>query len=331
MAKRAADHGSKLPLAGILWRGRGPVNAGVGGAEWDSNPACDHWAIMLAQAGMAANILVIDDDPVFGRLITEALPDYAVQIATTGEEGLKCFQEKPFDLVLCDLVLPGIQGLEVIRQIRARQPSARLMVISAHGKTENLLATLRENVADFLVKPFTLEELRSSVANLLAYEQAIEVLSATPKWVELRVPASFQVAASLDTFFNNLHAGMDETTQRSVAIAFRELLNNAIEHGCSGDSRGMIGISYIRLERAIFYRIQDSGTGFDFSQLPHAAISYPDDPLQHMEVRQQQGMRAGGFGLLWIKNLADEVVFNEKRNKVMFIKYLDPPPDSTKT
>ena len=45
--------------------------------------------------------------------------------------------------------------------------------------------------------------------------------------------------------------------------------------------------------------------------------------MKHVEVRIKQGMRAGGFGLLWIQNLADQVVFNERRNQVIFIKYLD--------
>jgi DNA-binding response OmpR family regulator len=277
---------------------------------------------------MKATILVIDDDPVLGEVVCQTLREYSVTLKVTGEAGLQEFARTHYDLVLCDLVLPGIGGLDVIRKIREGNPAARLMVISAHGTTEHLLATLRENVVDFMVKPFSTEELRCSVANLLAIEQAIEVVSATPQWVELRVPASFQIAASLESFFDNLHVELDEPTRRSVGTAFRELLNNAIEHGAKGDQRRLIGVSYIRMQRAIMYRIQDPGSGFDLSSLPHAAVSYPGDPLKHLEVRQQQGMRAGGYGLLWTQHLVDEVVFNQKRNKVIFIKYLDQPDES---
>ena len=283
----------------------------------------------MAAAGIASmgqGILVIDDDPVVGQLIAQTLKDYSVTVAATGEEGLERFAAQPFDLVLCDLVLPGIGGLEVIQQIRARQPGARLMVVSAYGTPEHLLATLRERVVDFLVKPFTAEALRAAVANLLACERAIQVISATPKWIQLRVPASFQVAASLEDFFASLHADIDERTRRSVGMAFRELLNNAIEYGCEGDDKHMIGLSYVRLERAILYRIQDPGVGFDFADLPHAAISNPpEEPIRHLEVREQQGLRPGGFGLLCIQNLADELIFNERRNEVLLVKYLDGP------
>ncbi len=281
---------------------------------------------------MSASILVVDDDPILASVITTALSDYDVTVATSGEQALELFSQRAFDLVLCDLVLPGIGGLEVIRKIRASKKAVRVMVVSAHGTTEHLLETLRENVVDFLVKPFSVEELGVTVQNLLENERAIQVISAQPKWVEIRVPASFQVAASLETFFNNLQGGMDEITRRSVVIAFRELLNNAIEHGCHGDVKRMINISYTRFDRAIIYRIEDPGSGFDFASLPHAAISYPEDPTGHLETRQQQGLRAGGYGLLWIQRLADEVVFNERRNKVVFIKYLDPEnPAAEKT
>jgi CheY-like chemotaxis protein len=258
--------------------------------------------------------------------MAEALAEHTVTKVLTAEEGLSLYRQQPFDAVLCDLVLPGMTGWEFIEQLRSEDPHARIMVVSAHGSGENLLASLRRSVVDFLVKPFDPEDLRVAVANLLSEELSIEVISATPNWVELHVPASFQAAASMETFFNNLQVGIDETTQRAISIAFRELLNNAIEHGAKGDSRRRIGISYVRFDRAIMYRITDPGAGFDFGDLPHAAISYPDDPLKHLEVRQAQGMRAGGYGLLWIQNLADQVVFNERRNKVIFIKYLDPKP-----
>jgi len=272
---------------------------------------------------MPTRILIIDDDPVLSELMAEVLSDYAVTKAATAEEGLALYHKDPYDLVLCDLVLPGMSGLEFIEKLRAEYPQARIIVASAHGSGENLLATLRQSVVDFLVKPFDPEDLRCAVSNLLSVEQSIEVISATPTWVEICLPASFQAAASLESFFNNLQVGIDEDTQRSISIAFRELLNNAIEHGAKGDSRRRIGISYVRFERAVMYRIADPGSGFDFGALPHAAVSYPGDPMKHLEVREQQGMRAGGYGLLWIQNLADQLVFNERRNEVIFIKYLD--------
>src|SRR5512144_1768127 len=114
---------------------------------------------------MKPSILVVDDDPVMGTLIKETLKDYAVTTRASGEEGVEAFRSDHYDLLICDLILPGISGLEVIRLARAHNPQARVIVISAMGSGENLLATLRESVVDFLVKPFSIDELRGSVAN----------------------------------------------------------------------------------------------------------------------------------------------------------------------
>ena len=76
--------------------------------------------------------------------------------------------------------------------------------------------------------------------------------------------------------------------------------------------------------RMRMYRIADPGPGFTFEDLPHSAVSYPDASFEHMRVREEQGLRPGGFGLLMVKASVDELVYNEKHNEVIFIKYLDP-------
>ncbi len=273
---------------------------------------------------MAEKILLIDDDPVLRKIVVSALADLDVTGAASGEEGISFFQAQPFDLVICDLKLPGVGGLEVMRQFRQDRPEQRIMVLSAFGTKENLLASLREQVIDFIVKPFSADQLQSAVKDLLARERSIEVISASPKWIELRVPARFQVASSLQNFLKNLQVEIDEDTRENVSIAFRELINNAIEHGCKGDVSGMLLLSYVRLSRGILYRIQDPGQGFNLGAIPHAAVSNPpSDGLQHLKVRENLGMRAGGFGLVLLNLLADELVYSERGNDVLFIKYID--------
>jgi anti-sigma regulatory factor (Ser/Thr protein kinase) len=72
----------------------------------------------------------------------------------------------------------------------------------------------------------------------------------------------------------------------------------------------------------LLYRIADPGPGFDIDDLPHAAISYPDAPVAHMQVREEKGLRPGGFGLLTVRASVDELLYNERRNEVVFVKYL---------
>ena len=70
--------------------------------------------------------------------------------------------------------------------------------------------------------------------------------------------------------------------------------------------------------------IAERDPGFDIADLPHSAVGQPEgDPITHVLVREEKGMRPGGFGLLTVRASVDELLYNEKRNEVVFIKYLD--------
>ena len=58
-------------------------------------------------------------------------------------------------------------------------------------------------------------------------------------------------------------------------------------------------------------------------ELQHAAITHPDNPIEHMDVREEKGLRPGGFGILMVRAKVDELIYNEKQNEVVFVKYLD--------
>ena len=70
----------------------------------------------------------------------------------------------------------------------------------------------------------------------------------------------------------------------------------------------------------LLYRIADPGPGFNIDDLPHAAVgSAPGDPIRHVHVREEKGLRPGGFGLLTVRGSVDELLYNEKRNEVVFL------------
>ena len=74
----------------------------------------------------------------------------------------------------------------------------------------------------------------------------------------------------------------------------------------------------------LLYRIADPGQGFKLADLAHSAISNaPDRPLDHAAVREEQGLRAGGFGIFLVREMVDELIYNEAHNEVVFVKYLD--------
>jgi anti-sigma regulatory factor (Ser/Thr protein kinase) len=162
------------------------------------------------------------------------------------------------------------------------------------------------------------------MAKVPAAALPIEVISARPDWVELLAPCSIDVANRIQGFMMTLEADLPEKVRESVGQAFHELLFNGVEWGGRLDPSRKVRISCIRTRRMLLYRIADPGDGFDIDGLSHAAINNPeDDPLQHALVREEKGLRPGGLGLAITRSLVDELVYNEKRNEVVFVKYLD--------
>jgi anti-sigma regulatory factor (Ser/Thr protein kinase) len=152
----------------------------------------------------------------------------------------------------------------------------------------------------------------------------IEVVSARPEWVELVVPCTREAAERIHTVVAQLDSKLPHDLRESIGYAFRELLLNAVEWGGRLDPKRKVRISCLRARRMLMYRIADPGPGFKIEELPHAAIGQaPDDPIAHMQVREEKGLRPGGFGLLMVRASVDELIYNEKRNEVVFVKYLD--------
>jgi anti-sigma regulatory factor (Ser/Thr protein kinase) len=152
----------------------------------------------------------------------------------------------------------------------------------------------------------------------------IEVISAVPEWVELVVPCDLDVAHRLQSFMMQLDAKLPDDVRESVGYAFREMLCNAIEWGGKLDATRKVRISCLRAKRMVLYRIADPGQGFKLETLRHSAVNNPaDDPLQHAGVREEQGLRPGGFGIFLVREMVDDLLYNEARNEVVFVKYLD--------
>jgi len=152
----------------------------------------------------------------------------------------------------------------------------------------------------------------------------ITVISAKPEWLELVAPCSLEVGERVQDFVMQLDARLPDEVRESVAQAFRELLSNAVEWGGRLDPTRTVRISCLRSKRMLLYRISDPGDGFDIDRLAHAAIcNADDDPLRHDRVREDMGLRPGGLGLVMTRALVDELIYNEKRNEVVLVKYLD--------
>ena len=285
---------------------------------------------MSLSAGAPRRILVVDDDRALRHALSTFLEEagHIVLQASDGPEALARLAGGPTDLMLLDLGLPGMGGMEVLARVRALASPPRVVVVTADDTPETLLEAIRGQVDGYVTKPFApggiVEVISDALAKPPAAALPIEVVSARPDWVELLAPCSLDVANRIQGFMMTLEAGLPANVRESVGQAFHELLFNGVEWGGKLDPTRRVRISCIRTRRMLLYRIADPGEGFDIGRLSHAAISNPeDDPLQHAVVREEKGLRPGGLGLAITRSLVDELVYNEKRNEVVFVKYLD--------
>jgi len=155
----------------------------------------------------------------------------------------------------------------------------------------------------------------------------LEMLCARPDRVELSLPCALEAADQLHEFLAGCFADLQEDVRESVKTSLRELVLNAIEWGGRSDATKRVRVVILRSQSAVICRVIDPGEGFRREDLSHAAVSNPDNrPYNHMAVREQKGLRPGGFGLAIVRGSVDHLIYNDVGNEVVFLKYIDPPP-----
>ena len=273
-------------------------------------------------------ILIVDDDHDVHQLLVAAMkaPDRTIDNAYDGLEGLHFVEAAPYDLVLTDVNMPKLDGMDLLERIRRIRPRTRVLVMTVANTPENVIRAIREQAFAYFSKPFALNAIEEMVERALASgapEEDIEVLSARPNWLELRLRCKLETADRILQFLREMRTGIPPAEEENIATAFREILFNAIEHGGGCDPKNTVSITYVRAEKAILYRIRDPGKGFSFDKLAHAAVFNPvDSPLEHARVREHLGLRPGGFGIFLTRAMVDELIYNEAGNETLLVKYL---------
>jgi CheY-like chemotaxis protein/anti-sigma regulatory factor (Ser/Thr protein kinase) len=276
----------------------------------------------------AKRILIVDDDPDVHRLLTFALKETGcyVDSAFDGMEGLKKVEDAPWDLVMTDVIMERMDGLELLERVRTIRPDTPVVVMTVDSTAEKIVTAIRGNAFSWLRKPFEAQAVRDMVESALTPSRLkydIEVLSASPRWLELRIRCDLETATRALQFVREMEPGLPEAERERVALAFREILFNAVEHGGGNDPNVHVTVTYMRADGALLFRVRDPGPGFSFDKLRHAALSNPvDSPAEHANTRDKLGMRPGGFGILLTRAFVDELLYNEKGNEALLIKYL---------
>jgi CheY-like chemotaxis protein/anti-sigma regulatory factor (Ser/Thr protein kinase) len=301
-------------------------------------------------------VLVVDDSPVDRLLAGSILSNRAgadggkepsginVVFAQDGKEGLAAVgREKP-DLVVTDLQMPHLTGLELVGAIKSDYPGIPVIIMTAHGSEDIAREALRAGAASYVPKRDLAHELSATVAELLA-------LSATKEerqrflldcWRESEsrflLPNKLACIAPLIGYLQEGPTRLkllDENGLIRVAVCLREALTNAIIHGNlevdsalrETDEKRYYQLIEKRADEEPYanryvhvtvrescqqaaYTIRDEGGGFDFHALPD-----PTDPANLEKV--------SGRGMLLIQTFMDEVRHNTKGNEITMVKRRD--------
>jgi len=272
-------------------------------------------------------VLVIGKHPELGSALENGLVarDCEVHYAAGSADALRRLRRWPFAVVVTDPTTTIEEDLALLDEMRAVRPGVRIVVLAPSSTPEEIIAALRARV--FLCKsaPFDADEIASYAAQAAANLDApvgIEVMSAQPDWISLRMNCQILTAERLVLFLNELQTRLEGSPRAELMMAFREILMNAIEHGGELHPGKVVDVAAVQTARTIVFYVRDPGEGFRWEALEHAAVCNPDeDPTRHITLRQEKGMRPGGFGMLIAKGVVDELIYSEVGNEVLLIKH----------
>jgi anti-sigma regulatory factor (Ser/Thr protein kinase)/CheY-like chemotaxis protein len=243
-------------------------------------------------------------------------------------EALHRLQSRAVDVVVTDPATSLREDVALCALLRERRPGVKVIALAHAVAPDDVIAALRAHVFACFTAPTAIREIVDMVRAALAageWHDGIEVVSGAPHWLTLRVSCRLLTADRLVRFMTELQSNVvDDDRERDLLLtAFREMLLNAMEHGGGFDPEQVIEVTAAKTSRAIVYHIRDPGPGFDRAALAHAAVSSAPEAVVASAVhRAAAGLRPGGFGLLIVREVVDEIAYNERGNEVLLIKHL---------
>jgi DNA-binding response OmpR family regulator len=197
---------------------------------------------MRQSEGVGTRILAVEDDERIRTAVKLALEDegWTVAEAANGEDALTQFQQEPADVVLIDIMLPGIDGFEVCRSIR-RTSDVPIVMVTARADTHDVVAGLEAGADDYLTKPFAPKELSARIRALLRRARTSEVSSPHLRFGDLEIVPEEGVVRrnGRDVHLTKTEFRvLVELAQSPGRVFSREVLLERIwEHGYFGDGR----------------------------------------------------------------------------------------------
>ena len=287
----------------------------------------DPAAHLRTQLSPLRSALIVDAVPQVSGALHGVLSreEWNIVHVPDNRSALRLVEERPFDLIITGTGSTGKEDIDLLRKIRQVRAHIRLIILTDESTPAYVIEAIRERAFSYFSTPFSIAsfaEMVRSASTAPLWDDGIELVSATPEWISIIARCDKKTADRLVQFFQEM-SDLPLSEKEDVATAFREMLLNAIEHGGNFDPDQYVEVAYVRTSKLVMCRIKDPGQGFSLDEIHHAAVNNPSyDPIRHILFREARGLRPGGYGVLLTKHLVDELLYSEKGNEVLLVKYL---------
>ncbi len=276
---------------------------------------------------MPRTVLVVDDERDTNYVLANLVQAHgfeAIQVFT-GAEALEAVAKQKPDLILLDIMLEDISGFELCDRLkRARETNLiPIVMVTAMHDAHHRTAGVRVGANGYLTKPFTPAQLYETIDAALSWNEEHNKRGTTGE-VNFDVRSELTYLSQASDMLADLfaHTPLTDRHIKDLKQAIMEMGGNAIEWGHRKNADLVLRITYRIDASSITLIITDQGPGFNPRNLPHAASD--DDPIGHIEIRNELGLREGGFGIMLARGLVDEFRYNKRGNEVTLVKHFDP-------
>lgn len=271
------------------------------------------------------HVLIVDDEELNLVLLSDMLDEtgnYKIDSALDGKIAWNLIQENSYDLIITDIRMPEIDGIELLRLVKQYNPSIPIIVVTAFASIETAVEALQNGAANFLKKPFSIDEIQTVTSKALRASAQTKVQAQNLE----NLSKSFSVVTKsdhsvVDPIFHQIRemarsfGFSDEQLHMNLYLSLTEAIANAIDHGNAGDPLKEISVDATVNSDAISISVSDEGTGFNLNLVP--------DPTMDSNL-----MKSRGRGVFLMRCYTDSITYDNNGSKVTMVIKANAKPES---
>lgn len=272
---------------------------------------------------MSRYVVIVDDEPETNDILADLLRARGFEPIQLylGAKTVETVEKYQPEIVLLDLMLPDLDGFKICEQLKLNRETNLIpvLMVTALDDARNHLRGVRVGANGYVSKPFTPAQIYNAIDQAMDWRN-IHEKTGTAGEIQFdcrsEIPHLQKINDLLTDLF--LNTRLNDRQVKDLRQAVMEMGGNAIEWGHKRNADLPLHITYRIDPTKIVLVIKDQGPGFNPTHVPHAASD--ENPVGHLDVRNELGLREGGFGIMLAKGLVDDFMYNDEGNEVTLIK-----------